>query len=98
MLHSIMATFSGECTAVRHMLTFQQVFAIVIGPYIINPPPDRPLEEHELIREVLSQWPSKQRPQLLLRTFLSKSMLWGPTPPVSGLIARVVLSRKWSNC
>lgn len=51
------------------------------------PPPsstsDRPLEEHELIRDVMTQWPQKNKPKLLLRKFQSKNMLWGASPPVS---------------
>ena len=41
-----------------------------------------PLEDHELIKDVIGRWPSKNPPKLVLRDFASKNILWSVNPPV----------------
>ena len=43
---------------------------------------DRPLEDHELVRDVMAAWPTKNKPKLVLRQFATKNILWSPNPPV----------------
>ena len=43
---------------------------------------DRPLEDHELVRDVMAAWPNKNKPKLVLRQFATKNILWSPNPPV----------------
>lgn len=41
-----------------------------------------PLEDHELIKDVMARWPSKNPPKLVLKDFASKNILWSVNPPV----------------
>lgn len=52
---------------------------------------DRALEDHELIQDVMSLWPKKDKPKLLLRDFATKNVLWSDNPPVNGSSFVVVL-------
>ena len=45
-------------------------------------PSDRPLEDHELVRDVMAAWPAKNKPKLVFRQFATKNILWSPNPPV----------------
>lgn len=38
--------------------------------------PERALEDHEVISDVIKLWPSKKPPTLLLRIFAPKNKLW----------------------
>ena len=43
---------------------------------------ERPLEDHEPIKDVIARWPTKNPPKLVLRDFASKNILWSVNPPV----------------
>ena len=41
---------------------------------------ERPLEDHEQIKEIMSYWPKKNPPHLQLHTYLDKYILWQNNP------------------
>lgn len=45
-------------------------------------PPECPLEDHELVKDIIARWPSKHPPKLVLKDFASKNILWSVNPPV----------------